>query len=92
MIKRVRSWWNGEQKQQTPAISIDNIPQHVAVIMDGNGRWAKRIGMPRIVGHQNGMKAVKRTAIAADELGIKYLTLFAFSTENWSRPKDEVDF
>ncbi|MGW8956141.1 isoprenyl transferase [Paenibacillus sp. NPDC055715] len=92
MIKRVRSWWNGEKKQQTPAISKDNIPQHVAVIMDGNGRWAKRIGMPRIVGHQNGMKAVKRTAIAADELGIKYLTLFAFSTENWSRPKDEVDF
>ncbi|MCC3381317.1 isoprenyl transferase [Paenibacillus farraposensis] len=92
MIKRVRSWWNGEQKQQTPAISKDNIPKHVAVIMDGNGRWAKRIGMPRIVGHQNGMKAVKRTAIAADELGIKYLTLFAFSTENWTRPKEEVDF
>ncbi|WP_025719846.1 isoprenyl transferase [Paenibacillus sp. 1-18] len=92
MIKRVRSWWNREQNQQTPAISKDNIPQHVAVIMDGNGRWAKRIGMPRIVGHQNGMKAVKRTAIAADELGIKYLTMFAFSTENWTRPKDEVDF
>lgn len=92
MIKRVRSWLNGEQKQQTPAISKDNIPKHVAVIMDGNGRWAKRIGMPRIVGHQNGMKAVKRTAIAADELGIKYLTLFAFSTENWTRPKEEVDF
>ncbi len=82
----------GTKTANTGTISKDNIPQHVAVIMDGNGRWAKRIGMPRIVGHQNGMKAVKRTAIAADELGIKYLTLFAFSTENWSRPKDEVDF
>lgn len=92
MIKRVRSWWSGEQKVQTPTISKDNIPQHVAIIMDGNGRWAKRIGMPRVVGHQNGMKAVKRAAIAAAELGIKYLTLYAFSTENWTRPKDEVDF
>ena len=60
--------------------------------MDGNGRWAKRRGMPRIVGHQNGMKAVKRAAIAADDLGIKILTMYAFSTENWTRPKDEVDF
>ncbi|MFB5673628.1 isoprenyl transferase [Paenibacillus terreus] len=93
MINRVRSWWGAEQKdEQQPAVSKDNIPQHVAVIMDGNGRWAKRLGMPRVVGHQNGMKAVKRTAIAADELGIKYLTMYAFSTENWTRPKDEVDF
>ncbi|WP_025701618.1 isoprenyl transferase, partial [Paenibacillus forsythiae] len=67
-------------------------PRHVAIIMDGNGRWAKRLGLPRIVGHQNGMKAVKRATIAADELGIEFLTMYAFSTENWKRPKEEVDF
>ncbi|MEK3786622.1 MULTISPECIES: isoprenyl transferase [Paenibacillus] len=92
MIKRVRSWWSGGHKEQTPTISNDNIPQHVAIIMDGNGRWAKRIGMPRTVGHQNGMKAVKRATIAASDLGIRYLTMYAFSTENWTRPKEEVDF
>ncbi|CAM2891339.1 isoprenyl transferase [Paenibacillus sediminis] len=92
MINRLRSWWKQEQKQTELSISADNIPQHVAIIMDGNGRWAKRLGLPRVAGHQNGMKAVKRTTIAADELGIKYLTLYAFSTENWKRPKDEVDF
>lgn len=92
MIKRVSSWWGKKAEQPTLELSSDNIPQHVAIIMDGNGRWAKRRGLPRIVGHQNGMKAVKRATIAADELGIKYLTLYAFSTENWKRPKDEVDF
>lgn len=92
MIKRIRSWLNQENSQQGVQLSPDNIPHHVAVIMDGNGRWAKKRGMPRIVGHQNGMKAVKRAAIAADELGIKILTMYAFSTENWKRPKDEVDF
>ena len=80
MIKRVRSWLNQEDSQQTHQLSPDNIPHHVAIIMDGNGRWAKRRGMPRIVGHQNGMKAVKRAAIAADELGIKILTMYAFYT------------
>ncbi|GAB6988948.1 isoprenyl transferase [Paenibacillus pini] len=92
MINRVRSWWRQEDKQQPLEGSFDNVPEHVAIIMDGNGRWAKSRGLPRIVGHQNGMKAVKRTTIAADELGIKFLTLYAFSTENWKRPKDEVDF
>lgn len=92
MIKQVRSWWKRKDKQQPPERSMDNVPEHVAIIMDGNGRWAKSHGLPRIVGHQNGMKAVKRTTIAADDLGIKYLTLYAFSTENWKRPKDEVDF
>ncbi|MFP4973880.1 isoprenyl transferase [Paenibacillus sp. CN-4] len=92
MIKRVRSWLGQEPAPQPVDITPDNIPEHVAVIMDGNGRWAKRRGLPRIVGHQNGMKAVKRATIAADELGIKYLTMYAFSTENWKRPKEEVDF
>ncbi|MCL6603056.1 MAG: isoprenyl transferase [Paenibacillus sp.] len=92
MIKRVQSWLNREERQKPVEISPDNIPLHVAIIMDGNGRWAKRRGLPRIVGHQNGMKAVKRATIAADELGIQYLTMYAFSTENWTRPKEEVDF
>ncbi|RNI30223.1 isoprenyl transferase [Rufibacter immobilis] len=72
-------------------IDIDNLPQHVAVIMDGNGRWAKKKGNLRIFGHQNAITAVRETVEAAAELGIKYLTLYAFSTENWSRPKYEVD-
>lgn len=68
------------------------VPRHVAVIMDGNGRWAKQRGLPRIAGHHSGMKAVKRATIAADDLGVKVLTMYAFSTENWTRPQDEVDF
>jgi undecaprenyl diphosphate synthase len=72
--------------------SGDNIPRHVAVIMDGNGRWAKSRGLPRIAGHHNGMKSVKRIAKAADRIGVKVLTLYAFSTENWKRPKAEVEF
>ncbi|WP_223066805.1 isoprenyl transferase [Paenibacillus caui] len=94
MIRLFRPRWKQDRKdlQQSVSLQKDNIPQHVAVIMDGNGRWANRRGMPRVLGHQNGMKAVKRTTIAADELGIRYLTLYAFSTENWKRPKDEVDY
>jgi undecaprenyl diphosphate synthase len=69
-----------------------NIPRHVAIIMDGNGRWAKARGLPRIAGHHNGMKAVKRITKAADRVGVEVLTLYAFSTENWKRPKAEVEF
>lgn len=72
-------------------IDLNRLPQHIAVIMDGNGRWAKKQGEQRIFGHQNGVSSVRETAEAAAELGIKYLTLYAFSTENWNRPKDEVD-
>ena len=72
-------------------ISIDKLPGHIAVIMDGNGRWAKKKGNSRIFGHQNGVTAVRETVEAAAELGIRYLTLYAFSTENWNRPKMEVD-
>jgi undecaprenyl diphosphate synthase len=67
------------------------IPQHVAIILDGNGRWAKSKGMPRNYGHTVGAKNVETVCQAADELGIKYLTLYAFSTENWNRPQSEVD-
>jgi undecaprenyl diphosphate synthase len=65
-------------------------PRHVAVIMDGNGRWAKARGQPRIAGHRRGADAVRRTVTAAVELGIEYLTLYGFSSENWRRPQDEV--
>lgn len=68
-----------------------NIPKHVAIILDGNGRWAKSKGMPRKYGHTMGAKNVETVCQAADELGIKYLTLYAFSTENWNRPQSEVD-
>ena len=70
---------------------LEKLPRHVAVIMDGNGRWAKQQGHERIFGHQNGVRAVRDTAEAAAELGIEYLTLYAFSTENWNRPRAEVD-
>ena len=72
-------------------INQENLPKHVAVIMDGNGRWAKKIGKARIFGHRNGVKAVRETTEAAAELGIEHLTLYAFSTENWNRPKLEVN-
>lgn len=66
------------------------LPQHVGIIMDGNGRWAKRKGLPRIFGHRQGVKTVKRIVEHAANIGIKYLSLYAFSTENWQRPEDEV--
>ena len=72
-------------------IDPDHLPKHVAIIMDGNGRWAKQRGKPRTFGHQNGVRAVRETTEAAAELGIGYLTLYAFSTENWKRPKIETD-
>jgi undecaprenyl diphosphate synthase len=72
-------------------IDLSNLPKHVAVIMDGNGRWAKKQGALRIFGHHHGIKAVRETVEACVELGIGYLTLYTFSTENWNRPKAEVD-
>ncbi len=72
-------------------LHIDKLPQHVAIIMDGNGRWAARHGNTRTFGHEQGIEAVRSTVEGAGELGISYLTLFAFSTENWSRPREEVD-
>jgi undecaprenyl diphosphate synthase len=69
---------------------INPVPKHIAIIMDGNGRWAKRRFLPRLEGHRAGGKAVRRTVEAARELGVRYLTLYAFSTENWNRPADEV--
>lgn len=72
-------------------IEKSKLPRHIAVIMDGNGRWAKQHGRPRVFGHRNGVKAVRETTEAAAELGVEYLTLYAFSTENWKRPQIEVN-
>src|SRR6266513_3544511 len=68
-----------------------SLPTHVAIIMDGNGRWAKQRNLPRVEGHRHGAESVRAVVRAAGEIGIKYLTLYAFSVENWSRPKEEVD-
>lgn len=80
----------GDERLQLP--SPDNIPRHVAIIMDGNGRWARERGLPRVAGHRSGMHTVRRIAMAAGRIGVKVLTLYAFSTENWKRPKSEVDY
>lgn len=72
-------------------INLNKLPKHIAIIMDGNGRWAKQRGKERIFGHENGIQAVRETVEAAGELGIPHLTFYAFSTENWCRPKHEVN-
>jgi len=72
-------------------IDRNNIPKHIAIIMDGNGRWAKQKGAMRIFGHRNAIQAVREAIEGSGELGVNYLTLFSFSTENWSRPKEEVE-
>ncbi len=72
-------------------VDLNNIPKHVAVIMDGNGRWAKQHGEARLFGHANGVDSVRAILKAARELGVEFLTLYAFSTENWNRPQEEVD-
>ena len=69
----------------------ENLPRHIAIIMDGNGRWARKKNAPRIYGHKNGVTAVREVVEAAGELGVKYLSLYAFSQENWNRPKAEID-
>ena len=70
---------------------MNNVPEHIAIIMDGNGRWAKARHLPRLAGHREGANAVKRTIEAAAQQGIRFITLYAFSTENWSRPQDEIN-
>ena len=73
-------------------IDMNNLPAHIGVIMDGNGRWAKKRGLPRSAGHQAGADALKKIVTECNKMGIKYITVYAFSTENWKRPKEEVDF
>jgi len=81
-----------KKRKKLERIKHENTPEHIAIIMDGNGRWAKKKGLPRIAGHKEGMTVVQKIVRSAVEYDIKILTLFAFSTENWKRPKPEVDF
>ncbi len=79
-----------DRKQQETLRRSGEIPAHIAIIMDGNGRWARKKGLPRVAGHKRGVDTVQEITEACAEVGVKYLTLFTFSTENWNRPKDEV--
>ena len=79
-----------DQRLQEKLKNRGNLPRHIAIIMDGNGRWAKKRGLPRVAGHSEGLKSVRDVVEACAQLGIEYLTLYAFSTENWRRPKEEV--
>ncbi|MBU8786452.1 MULTISPECIES: isoprenyl transferase [Bacillus] len=97
MLNILKNWKNQHSAASNESYTKENIlkgeiPEHIAIIMDGNGRWAKKRAMPRIAGHHEGMKVVRETTKLASELGVKALTLYAFSTENWKRPKLEVDF
>jgi undecaprenyl diphosphate synthase len=98
MIESIKRIVGGENKTRRnkeellAAIKQATLPKHVAIITDGNGRWAKKRGLPRTAGHAQGMKRVRETIRAADELGIQVLTFYSFSTENWKRPKEEVDY
>lgn len=78
-------------KKQAGRLDTDKLPRHIAIIMDGNGRWAKKRGLPRTAGHAVGAETFRRVATYCKDIGIKYLTVYAFSTENWKRPQNEVD-
>jgi undecaprenyl diphosphate synthase len=96
MFKKIR-YWKKKNTSSTLREKIEEIkklpvPEHVAIIMDGNGRWAKKRALPRIAGHHEGMKVVRKITKMANSLGVKALTLYAFSTENWKRPKNEVEY
>ncbi|UXR72465.1 isoprenyl transferase [Staphylococcus sp. IVB6240] len=90
MFKKFRK--NDDKQMQHDALDLQHIPEHIAIIMDGNGRWAKQRKMPRIKGHYQGMETIKAITRAASDLDVKYLTLYAFSTENWSRPQEEINY
>ena len=80
-----------KKKTQPSALDSTNIPKHIAIIMDGNGRWASRRGLPRSAGHRMGAETLKKIVIYCNSIGVKYVTAYAFSTENWNRPQKEVD-
>lgn len=88
--RSVKQATGSDRKTQQELQRSGDIPTHVAIIMDGNGRWAKKRGLPRIAGHREGVESVREAVEACGQLGIRFLTLYAFSTENWKRPKDEV--
>ncbi|WP_010649259.1 isoprenyl transferase [Oceanobacillus massiliensis] len=83
---------NNKQTKENDTEKPENVPDHVAIIMDGNGRWAQRRGLPRIAGHKEGVSAVNKIVKAAVKANVKILTLYTFSTENWKRPRSEIDF
>lgn len=80
------------RKKRLETIDMNNLPEHIGVIMDGNGRWAKKRGLPRSAGHQAGADTLKKIVTECNNIGIKYITVYAFSTENWKRPQEEVNF
>ncbi|MDO5397588.1 MAG: isoprenyl transferase [bacterium] len=82
----------GRKKIEKREVDLNNLPQHIGFIMDGNGRWAKKRGLPRSAGHKAGAESLKKIITEANNMGVKYATVYAFSTENWSRPKEEVDY
>ena len=86
-----RKKYSTSEKDILGKLNRNGIPNHVAIIMDGNGRWAKKRGLPRTIGHRAGVETIREIVKTSSNLGIKYLTLYAFSTENWKRPKDEVN-
>ncbi len=95
MLERIGQMLAKKVNQTDQPLIMDphgEIPKHIAVIMDGNGRWAKMRSMPRVAGHRAGMKTVKEIVKAADAIGVQVMTMYAFSTENWKRPREEVDF
>lgn len=80
------------RKKQDISIDKSNLPKHIGIIMDGNGRWARKRGLPRSMGHKAGAESLKKIVTEANNMGIQYITVYAFSTENWKRPKEEVDY
>lgn len=97
MLNILKKWKGNPRPSNEQTLSKEDIlkgeiPKHIAIIMDGNGRWAKKRALPRIAGHHEGMKVVRKITKQANSLGVKTLTLYAFSTENWKRPKVEVDY
>lgn len=98
MIKKLLNWWrrdNGvlrtDEKYLMQNINFEQLPNHIAIIMDGNGRWAQRRGMPRVYGHREGVESLREIVKVCNELKVPALTVYAFSTENWKRPQDEVN-
>jgi undecaprenyl diphosphate synthase len=96
MLNKINPWKKGPisstLQDRITSTKQHHIPSHIAIIMDGNGRWAKKRALPRVAGHHEGMKVVRKITKLANQLGVKVLTLYAFSTENWKRPKTEVDY
>lgn len=86
----LKIWPRNKENKMPKSINSDRIPEHIAIIMDGNGRWAQKKGMPRAVGHRAGVESLKNIVRCCDEIGVKYFTVYAFSTENWKRPQSEI--